>query len=83
MPNEDFFHRNIWACADNLGIWGTFGLFISTHFGTVSSLSKVFHLSTIIFTKKLSFYIQMPNIYLGLGFEFGPQRIRDLALVYP
>ena len=25
--------------------------------------------------------IQIPNIYLGLGFEFGPQRIRDLAIV--
>ena len=24
-----------------------------------------------------------PNIYLGLGFEFGPQRIRDLAIVCP
>ena len=27
-------------------------------------------------TKKLSLYIQILNIYLG--FEFGPQRIRDL-----
>ena len=26
--------------------------------------------------------IQFPNIYLGLGFEFGPQRIRDLTFVY-
>ena len=25
--------------------------------------------------KKLSLHIQIPNIYLGLGFEFGPQRI--------
>ena len=35
--------------------------------------------------KKLSFYIQIhihiPNIYLRLGFEFGSQRIRDLAFV--
>jgi hypothetical protein len=28
-------------------------------------------------------YIQIPNIYLGLGFEYGPQRIRDLAIVCP
>ena len=35
------------------------------------------------FYKKLSLYIQLPNIYLGLGFEFGSQRIRDLAFVCP
>ena len=45
--------------------------------------------------KKLSLYIQIPNIYLGLGlglglgfefefeFEYGPQIIRDLAIVCP
>ena len=35
--------------------------------------------------RKLSLYIQISNIYLGLGlefeFEFGPQRIRDLISV--
>ena len=31
----------------------------------------------------LSLYTQIPNIYLGLGFEFGPQSIRDLAIVCP
>ena len=36
------------------------------------------------FYKKLSLYIHIPNIYLGLlGFEFGPQRTRDLAFVCP
>ena len=30
--------------------------------------------------KKLSLYIHIPNIYFGLGFEFGPQRIWDLAM---
>ena len=30
---------NFWAWADNLGICGIFGRFISTHFGTVSPLS--------------------------------------------
>ena len=25
----------------------------------------------------------IPNVYLGLGFEFGPQRFRDLAFVCP
>ena len=35
------------------------------------------------FYKRLSLYIPIPNIYLGLGFEFGPERIRDLAIVRP
>ena len=37
------------------------------------------------FSKKLSFYIHIPNFYLGLGFEFelGLQRIRYLAFVCP
>ena len=46
------------------------------------SLVHIFHYSTISFTKKLS---HISNSYLGLGFEFefGPQRIRDLAFVCP
>ena len=78
-PNKAFFHQNpkllslgrIWADK----IWGIFGQFISTHFVTESPLSMFF--------KKLRLYIQIPNIYLVLGFEFGPQRIRDLAIVCP
>ena len=35
------------------------------------------------FYKKPSLYIRIPNIYLRLGFEFGLQRIRDLAIVCP
>ena len=45
------------------------------------SLVHVFHYSTIFLQKKVSLYIHIPNIYLGLGFEFWPQRIRDLAIV--
>jgi hypothetical protein len=38
-----------------------------------------------IFGRKTKPYIQIPNIHLGLGFEFefGPQRIRDLGIVSP
>ena len=56
-------------------------LHISTHFGTVSPLS-MFSIIQLLFLRK---YIHIPNIYLGLGFEFefGPQRIRDLAFVCP
>ena len=43
----------------------------------------ILHLSTIISTKKLSFYIQIPNNYLGLGFKFGPRRIRASCVRSP
>ena len=35
------------------------------------------------FYKKTSLYIHIPNIYLGLGFEFEfrPQRVKDLAII--
>ena len=42
-------------------------------------MSPCFPLFNHYFYKKLSLYIQIQNIYLELGFEFGPQRIRDLA----
>jgi hypothetical protein len=67
---------NFWAWADKFrGIWGIFG-----HLGTVS---PCFPLINHYFYKNLSFYIQIPNIDLRFGFEFGPQRIRDLAIVCP
>ena len=31
----------------------------------------------------LYIYIRIPNTYLGLEFEFGPQRIRDLPFMCP
>ena len=31
------------------------------------------------FYKRVSLYIRIPIIYLGLGFEFALQRIKDLA----
>ena len=71
--------RTIWA--DKFwGIWGIFGQFIIVYFGTVS---PCFLLINHYFCEKLSLYIKIPNIYLGLGFEFGPQRIWDLAIVCP
>ena len=45
--------------------------------GSVPCFSSFNH----YFYKKLSLYIHIPNTYLGLGFEFGPQRIRDLAFM--
>ena len=61
----------------------TFGQFNSTHFGTVSPLSMFSIKKPLFLQKKLSLHIRIPNNYLGLGFEFGMQRIRNLAIVCP
>ena len=42
-----------------------------------------FPLINYYFYKELSLYIRIPNIHLELGFEIGPQRIRNLAIVCP
>ena len=85
MPNEDFFIeiQNFLAGQTNwahkfLGIWGIFGQTISTHFGTMSPLSMFFIIQPL-FLQKTMLYIHIPNIYLGLDFEFkfGPHRISD------
>ena len=58
---------NFWAWADKLGRkylvhLGIFSRFISTHFGTVGSLS-MFPIISHYFYKKLSLYIQIPKKY--------------------
>ena len=87
--NEAFFQRNP-------KFFGLFGQFGQINFGVFSAdlLAPIlvqwvpcpcFPLIKHYFYKKLGLYIQIPNIYLGLGFEFefGPPRIRDLAIVCP
>ena len=82
-PKEAFFHRNpkLLGVGRQFGQinFGAFGVFICTHFGILSPLS-MFSINQPLFLQKS---IQIPNIYLGLGFEFefGPQRIRDLAIM--
>ena len=71
----------MWARSEKFGIWGTFGQTISTHFGTVSSLS-LNSIIELVFLQELS-QIHISNIYLGLRFVFGPQRISDLAFGCP
>ena len=87
MPNEAFFSlksrtfglgQTNWADKFK-SISGIFVQTINTQFGTVSSLS-ILQYSTII-SKKLSLYIRIPNNFLRLGFEFGLQRIRELAFM--
>jgi hypothetical protein len=72
MPNamKPFFITipNFGAWADNLGykfwgIWGIFGRFIKTHFGTVSSLS-MFSINKSLITKLL---YPNPKYLFGIG----------------
>ena len=83
-PMKSFFietfglEQTIWA--DKFwGIWGLFGRFISTHFGTLRPLSMLFN-NQPLFLQKLSLYIQIPKIYLKVGVEFGPERIRNVVI---
>ena len=69
LPMKPFFIEipNFWA--DRFcGIWGIFGRIICTHFGTGSPLA-IFIINQPLLLQKLSLYIHIPNIYLGLGFE--------------
>ena len=50
---------------------------------TVLSPLSMFSINQPILPQKISLYIQIPIIYVGLGYEFGPQRIKDLAIVCP
>ena len=75
--------QNFWAWADKF--WsncGIFGHFISSHFGTVSPLS-MFSIIQPLFLQRTKPLYPNPKYFLGLGFEFGPQMIRDLAIVCP
>ena len=91
-PIQPFIHKN----PKVLGLGRHFGQINYAAFGVFSAdLSApilvlwvpcpCFPLISHYFYKKLSLYIQIPNIYLELGFkfEFGLQRIRDLAIVRP
>ena len=82
--NEAFFQQNPQLLV--MGIWGTFGQSISTHFGTVSPLSMFFFNQSLFLQNTEPLYPNS-NIYLGsvfeFKFEFGLHRIRDLAIVCP
>ena len=81
---ESFFWKfqTFWAWADK------FGQKKLGHLGYLSAPMLVlwvtcpcFPLINHYFYKKVSLYIQIPNIYMGLGFRL--QRISDLAFLYP
>ena len=67
----------------NSGIFGVFSAKLSAPILVQWVPCPCFPLFHHHFYKKLSLYIYIANIYLGLGFEFGPNRIRDLAFVCP
>ena len=60
-PGKTFWAEMFW------GIWGIFGRTISTHFGTVSSLS--------MFSIIQPLFLQKTKPFLGFEFEFGPKSI--------
>ena len=83
-----FFHRN----SKHLGLGRQFGQIDFRAFGVFSAnlsapifelwvLCPSFPLFNHYFYKKLSLHIQISNVFLRLGFDFGPQRIRDLAII--
>jgi hypothetical protein len=56
-----------WAEADNFwGIWGIFGQFISTHFGTVSLLSML-SINQALFLQKTKPLYPHPEYLIGIG----------------
>ena len=82
-PNEDFCHWNpklfgLTIRVDNFwDIWGIFGRFITIVVLWVTI--PCFPLINQYFFKRLRLYIQFTNIFLGLGLEFGPQRIKGFS----
>ena len=72
------------------GIWGIFGRFISTHFGTVSPLPMSSMNQPLYLQKTRPLYpVSTSQIFicdwdLNLNLpQFGPQRISNLAIVCP
>ena len=65
------------------GAFGVFSADLSTPILVQWVPCQYFPLINNYFYKELSLYIRIPNIHLELGFEIGPQRIRNLAIVCP
>ena len=89
-PRESFFFENpkLLGLGRQIGpkFFGAFGVFSADLSAPILVLwvpCPCFPLINHYFYKKLSLYIQFPKIYLGVGVEFGPQRIRNLVIVCP
>ena len=87
MTHRELFWKipNFWAWEEIgstiLEVFGVFSADLSAPILVLWVRCPCFTLINHYFYKKLSLYIQIPNMYLGLGFEFGPQRIRDITFV--
>jgi hypothetical protein len=88
MPNEGIFYRNpkLLGLGRQFGqmSFGAFGVFLANLSAPILVLwvpCPCFLLINHYFYNILSLYMQIPNVYLGLGFEFGPHRISDLAIM--
>ena len=69
------------AWADKFwGIWSIFGQFISTHFGTVGSMS-MFFINQPLFQQNTKLLALYPNPQKYLRIEFGPERFRSFVMV--
>ena len=61
-----FANPKLWA--ENLGgIWGIFGQFISTYFGTVRSPLSLFSMNQPLFLQKTKPLYPNPNYLFGIG----------------
>ena len=86
---REFFSKipNFWVWVDKLALkfWGAFWVFSDNLSAPILVLTVSYPCFPLFLKKKLSFYIQISDIYLGLGFEFefGLKKIRDLAIVSP
>jgi hypothetical protein len=90
MPNKAFFHKNpkllglSRQCGQiNFEAFGVFSADLSAPILVLLVPCPCFPSINHYFYEKLSLYIQITNTYLGLGFEFGMQKIRDLAIMCP
>ena len=83
------FHRNpkLLGLGRQFGqtIFGAFGVFSANLLAPILVLSplSMFSIIPLLFLQKTKPLYPNPKYLLGLGFEFGPQRIRYLAIVCP
>ena len=75
---------NFWTLADKLGrkILLHLAYFWQKYQHPFWYSQSLVHIQPLFVQKTKPLYPH-PNIYLGLGFEFGPQRIKGLAFVCP
>ena len=69
---KPFFHRNPKLLDFGQIDFGAFGVFLAD---LSAPILFMFSINQPLFLQKTKLYIQIPNIYLSLVFEFGPQKL--------